>query len=379
MLRYDDVRRILDDSETYSSHAYKGTPVRDDLRERIPEHWERVGQVIQGGQTINMDPPAHTTQRRALQRSFTNKTVEDAKPNIEAIANELIDGFAGRGSCDLLQDFASQLTVRVVATMLALPQELQPGFLAWIGDVFAVLSPIDLKPEDVRIPDDQLTGTYERLYSAYEIYTRFVEERRANPGDDLASAMLALTEEDGSPTLSGDQVLAHMIGITAAGTDTTANLIVNMVRFFTESPDQLQLVLDDPSLWDNAIFEGLRRSAIATQLFRISTVESELAGVTIPARSNVVISLASANGDPAKFPEPLRFDVRRENAAEHLALGHGRHYCLGARLAPPEARIALEALYRRLPGLKADLDQEMQFLPSPVTRVLLSQNATWAA
>ena len=218
MLRYDDVRRILDDSETYSSHAYKGTPVRDDLRERIPEHWERVGQVIQGGQTINMDPPAHTTQRRALQRSFTNKTVDDAKPNIEAIAHELIDSFAGRGSCDLLQDFASQLTVRVVATMLALPQELQPGFLAWIGDVFAVLSPIDLKPEDVRIPDDQLTGTYERPYSADEIYTRFVEERRANPGEDLASAMLALTEEDGSPTLAGDQVLAHMIGITAAGT-----------------------------------------------------------------------------------------------------------------------------------------------------------------
>ena len=181
------------------------------------------------------------------------------------------------------------------------------------------------------IPDDQLTGTYERLYSAYEIYTRSSRSGARNPGDDLASAMLALTEEDGRPTLSNDQVLAHMIGITAAGTDTTANLIVNMVRFFTESPDQLQLVLDDPSLWDNAVFEGLRRSAIATQLFRISTVESELAGVTIPARSNVVISLASANGDPAKFPEPLRFDVRRENAAEHLALGHGRHYCLGAR------------------------------------------------
>ena len=144
VLRYDDVRRILDDSETYSSHAYKGMPVRDDLRERIPEQWERVGQVIQGGQSINMDPPAHTTQRRALQRTFTNKTVEGAKPEIAAIANELIDGFADRGSCDLMQEFATQLTVRVVATMLELPQELLPGFLAWIGDVFAVLAPIDL-------------------------------------------------------------------------------------------------------------------------------------------------------------------------------------------------------------------------------------------
>jgi len=377
VLRYDDVKRVLDDFETYSSHAYKGMPVRADLRDRIPEEWERVGQVIQGGQAINMDPPAHTGQRRALQRTFTIKRVESAKPDIEAIANDLIDGLFERGSCDLLQEFAMQLTVRVVGTMVGLPQDLIPGFLAWIGDVFGVLAPIDLKPEDVTTPDDQLVATFERLYSAYLTYTELLEERRASPGDDLASAMLALTDEDGRPALSTDQVLAHMVGITAAGTDTTAALITNMVRYFTESPEQLQLVLDDPSLWDNAVREGLRRSAVSLQLFRISTRESAIAGVTIPARSNVCISLASANADPAKFPDPLRFDVRRENAAEHLALGHGRHYCLGAPLAPPEARIGLEALYRRLPDLKADLDQKLEFVPSPVVRVMLSQRASW--
>ena len=84
-----------------------------------------------------------------------------------------------------------------------------------------------------------------------------------------------------------------------------------------------------------------------------------------------------ANADPAKFRDPLHFDVRRENAGEHVALGLGRHYCLGAPLAPPETQIALETLYRRLPKLKADLDQELEFTPSPVTRVMLSQRVSW--
>ena len=379
VLRYDDVKGVLDDFETFSNHAYKGLPVPPRLRERIPEAWERVGEVIQGGQMINLDPPAHTGQRRALQRAFTIRRVENAKPDIEAVANELIDGLAERGSCDLMQDFALQLTVRVVGRMMALPQELLPGFLDWIGDVFGVLAPIDLKPEDVTTPDDQLVATFERLHSAYLTYAELLEERRASPGDDLASAMLALTDEDGRPALSTDQVLAHMVGITAAGTDTTAGLITNIVRFFTERPDQLRLVLDDPSLWENAIREGLRRAAVALYVFRISTRAADIAGVTIPAGSNVWLSLASANADPRKFPDPLRFDVRRENAAEHLALGHGRHYCLGAPLAPPEARIGLEALYRRLPGLTADLDQDLEFVASPVVRVMQSQRVSWSA
>jgi cytochrome P450 len=313
-----------------------------------------------------------------MQRTFTIRRVESTKPEIEAIADELIDRIADKGSCDVFQDFAMQLTVRVVGTMLALPAEMIPGFLAWIGDVFAVLAPLELKAEDVTVPDDQLVATFERLHSAYQVYADLLDKRRTNPGDDLASAMLALTEEDGSPSLATDQVLAHMVGITAAGTDTTAALITNMVRYFTEDPDQLRLVLDEPDLWSNAVLEGLRRSAISLQLFRHSTRDSEIAGVAIPAGSTVCISLAAANADPRVFPDPLRFDVRRENAAEHLSLGHGRHYCLGGPLAPPEARIALEALYRRLPGLKADLEQKLEWVPSPVVRVMQSQRASWA-
>lgn len=377
VLPYAEVRRVLSDSDTYSSHAYKGVPVRADLRDRIPEEWERAGQVIQGGQILNMDPPVHTPQRRAMQRTFTHRRVEAAKADIAAIADELIDGLIDRGGCDLMHDYAAQITLRTIGRLMDVPPDTLSGFHAWVIDVLGILAPIDLKPEDVTTPDDQLAAIYERVYSAYLTYSKFIEDRRANPGDDLCSAMVTLADEDGKPSLTDDQVLAHMVGITAAGTDTTANLIVNLVRYFTECPDQLEAVRDEPSLWDNAVLEGLRRAGISNQLFRISVKESEIAGVTVPARSNVAVLLPAANADPAKFPDPLCFDVRRENAAEHLSFGRGRHFCLGAPLAPPEARIAVEALYRRLPELRADLDQELEFVPSLAVRGIISQRVSW--
>ena len=326
---------------------------------------------------MNMDPPAHIGQRRAAQRAFTPRLVERAKPDIETIANELIDGLVDRGGCDLMKDFAIQLTVRVVGAMMALPPDVIPGFLTWLSDVFAVLAPRDMKPEDVSIPDDQLVATFERLHAAYLVYMELLEERRANPGEDLASAMLAATDDNGQPVLSTDQVLAHMVGITAAGTDTTAATITNTVRYLTQYPDQLQTVREDPSLWENAAQEGLRRSSAVMHIRRIATRQTELADLTIPERGNVCVALVAANTDPATFPDPLRFDVRRANARDHLALGSGRHYCLGAPLAPPEIRIALEVLYQRLPNLRADLDQDLEFFPSPVARVMLSQRVTW--
>ncbi len=377
ILGYDEARQALRDAETYSSHAYKGLPVREDLRDRIPEAWERVGQVIQGGQLINMDGPTHVTQRRAMQQTFTPKRAASAEPVIEAVVDELIDRLEPDASCDLMKDFALQLTVRVVGTMLALPDDMIPGFLTWIGDVFAVLAPLELRPEDVSIPDEELVATFERLHGAYVVYTELLDDRRASPGQDLASAMLGLTDDGGQPLLSTDEVLAHMVGITAAGTDTTAALIVNTVRHFTQCPSQLAIVRETPQLWENAIQEGLRRPGIVLQLLRVSTRESEIGQVTIPHGSNVFVGLAAANSDPAKFSDPLRFDVRRDNAGEHLSFGLGRHYCMGAPLAPSEARIALERLYQRLPKLEADLDQALEFVPSPVARVPLSQKVAW--
>ena len=377
VLRYDDVRRVLTDYETFSADAFQAMPVPERLRDRIPEQFERAGRLIIGGQILNMDPPRHTRERKTAQRTFTRPRIERTVPRIEEIANELIDGFIADGACDILADFGYALTLAVVGEMLGIPPDMRTGFRAWIGDVFGLMAPIDMEPAAVTMPDDELVGAYTRMHDAYATYSRFVAERRANPGEDLASAMLSLTDDDGSPTLSDDEVLAHMVGITAAGTDTTANLIANMVRFFTETPDALSAVREEPSLWERAVEEGLRRSAISPHLFRVAVRDSEVGGVTIPAGHMVCACTASANSDPDKFPDPLRFDPRRSNAQEHLALGVGRHFCLGAPLARPEARAALQLLYRRMPGLVADLKQEIEFVPALTTRIIVSQRVRW--
>ncbi len=376
ILPYANARDVLADSDVYSNVKTKTMPVRNDLRHRIPERYQRVGQLVQGS-VANLDPPDHTPQRRAAQRTFTHRRIRELQPKIEAIANDVIDGFVERGSCDLMGDFAARLTVRVVTTLLDVPAAMVPGFSAWIDDVMRIQAPIELNAEDVSVPDDELAAAYERLYEGYRTYSGIVEERVAHPGDDLASAMLALKDVDGRRVLSNDRVLGYMLALTAAGTDTTANLIVNMVRYFTETPDQLERVMENPQLWDNSVCEGLRRSAIACQKYRISKQESEVLGLRIPARARVAVSLAAANSDPTKFVDPLRFDVARVNAAEHLGLGRGRHYCLGSPVVMPEARIALQVLYRRLPSLKADLDQKLEFKRHLEARSIVSQRAEW--
>jgi cytochrome P450 len=377
VLPYADVRRVILADEEFSSRVFKTMPVRDDLRERIPAEYERVGELVQGGQVSNMDEPLHTLHRRALQKTFTNRRIKQQQDSMAAMANELIDDFADRGSCDMMRDYAARLTVRVVISMMNVPQELVPGFQEWISSIIGLQALIDLKPEDVTLEDDVLVNAYERAHEAYLIYRDFLEDRRANPGDDLVSAMLAVTDDDGRPAFSADEVLGHMVELTAAGSDTSANIIVNMLRLFTEHPDQLELVQEDPRLWDNAVQEGLRRYAIATSIFRRTKRDTEIAGVTIPAGGRLGLSLAAANADPAMFPEPLRFDVRRPNAGEHLTFGRGRHFCLGATLARPEARIAVQTLYERLPDLKMDVEQPLEFLPALTMRAVTSQRATW--
>jgi cytochrome P450 len=376
VLPYAEGRAVLGDWETYSNVKVRAMPVRADLRDRIPEHYERVGQLTQS-QLSNTDPPDHTPRRRAAQKTFTHKRVRELEPRIARISNDVIDGLADRGTCDLMQDYAVKVTLQVIATLLGVPGEMRRGLHEWIDDVFRVQAPVERKPEDVTIPDDELVATYERLWAGYRTYSELLEQRLAQPGDDLASAMLVLRDEDGRRALSNDNVLGLMLALTAAGTDTTANLIVNMVRYFTRWPEQLQRLQDEPQLWDNAVAEGLRLSAIAFQKYRISTASSEILGMAIPAGARVAVSVAAANSDPSVFADPLQFDVGRPNASEHLGLGRGRHFCLGAPVVLREARIALQTLYARLPGLTADLDQELEFMPALETRAILSQRVSW--
>ena len=325
VLPYAQARSVLTDWETYSNAMSKAMPVRDDLRDRIPEEHQRVGRQTHHMIT-NMDPPEHTLQRRAAQRAFTHRRIRALESRIEGIANAAVDEIADRGSCDLLQDYAQKVTLRVIATLLDIPDALLPDLQSWISDVFMLQAPSSSPPRTSPCPTTSWwSGT---RGSTRPTAPSCRSPRSGSPTPATTSVRaLTLTEPDGTRALSNDHALAYMIALTAAGTDTTANLIVNMVRYFTEAPDQLQRLRDQPELWDNAVAEGLRRSSIAQQKYRISRAESEILGLRIPAGARVAVSVA-AEQRPSVFEDPLRFDVDRPNASKHLP-GTGAPLCLG--------------------------------------------------
>jgi cytochrome P450 len=138
------------------------------------------------------------------------------------------------------------------------------------------------------------------------------------------------------------------------GIETTEGMIANVMLHLLDSPDQLALVRADPDLVAAAVEESLRLEPAAAVVDRYATADTELSGARIAAGDQVTVSIAGANRDPAMFPDPDRFDVRRVNAARHLAFAHGPHFCLGAHLARLEARIAVATMLARLPGLRLD-------------------------
>jgi cytochrome P450 len=377
--RYDDIVAVLKDWETFSSRAFRAVPVPPELRDRIPAAEQRIPEDIITCNFINLDPPAHTIERRSAQKAFTRKLIAGTEGRIREIANDLIDTFVDAGRCDLMQDFSYKLSLQVIIELIGLPTETMPRFRDWIDDFFSLMAPANLRSDEQAqiLAIGEIERRYARVAEAHAFFVRFLEERRKDPRDDLATAMILARNEDGASAMTDTQIIAHLIEITAAGSDTTANLIGHMVWLFTRQPEALAEIVRDLSLWENAIEEGLRRSVVTTHLFRITTRDVEICGVTIPAGSKVAAPVPAANTDESKFPDPSRFDPRRSNADEHLAFGSGRHLCMGAPLARLEARAALQELYRRIPDITADLGQQLEFVPAITTPGLKRLAVSW--
>ena len=372
--RYEDVDAVLRDVATFSSHVWRVVPRPDQFADRLPAN-------LMAKSFINLDPPVHTVSRKAANKAFTRGLVARLEPAIEAIAQELIDGFAANGHCDLMQDFSLPLSLRTIVHVLGLPEEDMPRFRQWTEDMFSLMSPAAPGDESTSKPlaETEVIERYGRIADAYEYYSAIVEDRRANPGSDLTSAMVHTTADDGSPAMEADRIVIHMLELTAAGHDTTANTIANLVQFFDRWPDQRERLRSDPSLLAQAVEEGLRLRAASPTMFRLTTRDVTLSGVTIPANSVVCVNLGAANHDPERFPDPGTFRVDRENAGDHLTFGKGRHFCLGAPLARLEAGIALRCLGERLGEINVVPGQDQMYLPVVTLDSRLHLEVTWPA
>ncbi|MDL4821717.1 cytochrome P450 [Actinomadura opuntiae] len=294
---------------------------------------------VVGPSMLSLDGPVHTRHRDPFARPFRPaRTRERFTAFVEAEVARLVGGLAPAGRAELRGELAGPLAVAVVAEALGLEGVDAATIRSWYGAFVEAVSAITAGGEAPARADE-----------AYALLRAAVEKAitAGAPGSLLAEAAA-----DGAG-LTTAEVVANAAILMFGGIDTTEGMIANTLLHLLGHPDQLRLVLDDPGLLPAAIEESLRLEPSASVVDRYATRDIDLGGVAVREGDLVRVSIAGANRDPAAFPDPGRFDVRRPNAAEHLAFARGPHFCFGAHLARLEAHTAVAALLE-LPGLRLD-------------------------
>lgn len=349
-------RALLDRAFTVDASSVM-TPEMAAAASEIPEEFKPLQSNI-----LTVDPPEHTRLRKLVQPSFTAGAIEKLRPRIQQIADDLLDAgeaaAAERGerspdrALDLIPQFAYPLPVTVICEMLGIPPEDREQTRLWSESLLSAQSPEG--QEEIR-----------RNISAFIDYLHglFAQKRQA-PGDDLISQLLQV-EVDGD-RLTDDEILAMVFILFVAGHITTVNLIANGVFALLTHPDQLEKLRSDPALVPNAVEEVLRYLGPAeTTTARFAREDVELGGQPIAKGDSLLVVLAAADRDPARFADPQTFDITREDANRHIAFGKGVHACLGAPLARMEGQVALETLFRRYPELRLAVpEDEIAWAPS---------------
>jgi cytochrome P450 len=345
--RYDDVLDVLRQPQIFSSLAVNEfreitSPV---LKEAYPDGPPSLHSMVR------MDPPEHTRVRKLAQKAYTPKIINTMEPRLRDYSNRLIDAFAHDGRCDYATQYAMSLPLLAVVDITGAPLEMADDFLAWGRDTFSLNRG---SPPVSRERELEIAARAKRVLGWMHA---FIEERRADPRDDLTSALVHATSDDGEPALTTNEVIGVINANLVAGIETTASMLTLLVRQILSDRELLQEVRTDPEMLRNAIEEALRFWTPARLALRLVLSDANVGDVEIPAGSKVAISLASAGRDDEVFPEPDRFDVHRVNANKHLAFGRFNHICIGAPLVRLEARVAVETLLARLPTVRLVPDQ----------------------
>ena len=323
--RYTDVRTILTDPRLAKDvHRWPGGG-----RSRPSEATGVYAHML------HADPPDHTRLRRLVQRVFTPRRAA-LRPQAEEIAAGLLDEMAAAHGdvVDLLDAYARPLPIAVLCELLGIPV----ADRAWLAVTVAAY---DERTEHQRV---------ELELAAY--FTELIAAKRAEPGDDLVSALVVACGNAGAADgLTGQELLSTVFLLVMAGFDTTVNLIASSTLALLTHPGEMARLRQDPSLLPAAVEELLRfTNPVNHANDRFTTEDVSVGDVVIPAGQWVLPAISSANRDPAQFPDPDRLDLGRDTSG-HLAFGHGIHYCLGAPLARMEAEVTLGALLARFPRI----------------------------
>jgi cytochrome P450 len=334
--RYEDVQQMLRDNETFSSAIII----------------QAFGDVFGKHVMLGMDEPEHNRHRALVSKAFSQKALARWEDDLVGkVGNELIDGFADRGSADLVKEFTFPYPTQIIAGLLGLPRKDYPQFQRWS---ISLLS-FTINPERGRAASAALA----------EYFTPILAVRRKEPREDLISG-LAEAEIDGE-RLSDEEIFSFLRLLLPAGVETTYRSLGNMLFGLLSNPDQLDSVRADRSLLPQAIEEAVRWEPPLLTITRVATRDTELGGVRIPAGSSVMPMLGAANRQDDRFPDPDHFDIFR-SARAHIGFGHGVHVCLGMHLARLEMRVALNLLFDRLANLRLDPEADDPHIRGQVFR-----------
>ncbi|MBZ4322499.1 cytochrome P450 family protein [Streptomyces huiliensis] len=353
--RYDDVRRALADPR-----------LSLDKRNAKPGNYSGLAlPPALDANLLNMDPPDHTRVRRLVVKAFTPGRVEKLREPVRRLADGLLDAMEPAGSADLLAAYAGPLPIIVMCDLLGVPEDRRLDFRSWTD---ALITPDPARPEAAR----------EAVGSLIRFFAGLLAAKRAEPADDLLSDLIAV--RDDGDRLSEDELTSLAFLLLFAGYENTVHLIANSVLALLDHPEELRALRKNPDGLAAAV-EELNRwdgpGPLAIRRFPLEDIE--IGGTTIPAGETVLLSLASANRDPARFPDPDRLDLHRGDSG-HLALGHGIHYCLGAALGRMETETALAALLTRFEKLELAVPRdELKWRPSIRARGLISLPVRWSA
>ncbi len=357
-----------------STHADCTSLLRDNRfghedRQQIPADLLNEPAVINLQRMMLLrDPPAHTRLRGLVSKAFTAKRIEALRPRVAAIVDGLIDAVIGDGGMDVMRDFAKKLPVTVICDMLGIPEQDRGPFMADNEIRGRLLDPVLPTREEL---DEANAGAL-----ASEAYFRTLfAYRRANPGEDLTTALLMARENDDA--LTDEEALANIGLLFAAGHETTTNLIGNGLLALQRNPAQWERLRAEPALISNAVEELLRYDSPVQLTARRAHEKVEFMGRKIAAGEQVIALLGAANRDPAAYQgDPEALDVGRAGV-KPISFGGGIHYCLGAQLARIEGEIAFARLLQRLPGLKLRDPNNVAYKPTITLRGPVSLPAVW--
>ncbi|MBJ86734.1 MAG: hypothetical protein CL461_00620 [Acidimicrobiaceae bacterium] len=292
---------------------------------------------------LNADPPEHRRQRKAVNRAFRPSRLRSMEPLIEKVTSELLDEIINNGESEFVAEFAVGLPMTIIAVALGVETDNLATFKKWSDDLVMPVGNPDPTTDKVR---DYLIS----LSEFNEFFGNLLQLRREEAQEDIISDVANAEVND--EMLNEAEMLSMLQQFLVAGNETTTKLLTNLMHHLAVEDGLEEQLRNDPSLIDNFIEEGLRFEAPVGGLFRMAKEDTTVGNTQLSEGDHIWLIFAAANRDPQMFSEPDTFSVDRENARDHLAFGHGEHFCIGAMLARLEARIAIEQILERMENIR---------------------------